>query len=167
MSEVEQAAAPSRAARAKDATSRAADWTWALILRIHLGTRKPSNWVELFKFGVVGATGYVVNLVTFALLVHGVGMDYRLAAAAAFLVAVTNNFLWNRYWTFHYARVDHAGFQAARFFVVSLFAFAFNLIVLEVLVSVLEMPEVPAQALAIACATPLNFVGNKLWSFRT
>ena len=26
--------------------------------------------------------------------------------------------------------------------------------------------EVPAQAVAIAAATPLNFLGNKLWSFR-
>jgi putative flippase GtrA len=29
------------------------------------------------------------------------------------------------------------------------------------------MAKVPAQAIAIAAATPLNFLGNKLWSFRT
>ena len=38
---------------------------------------------------------------------------------------------------------------------------------LELLVAVAGAPEVPAQAIAVACATPLNFVGNKLWSFRT
>jgi putative flippase GtrA len=26
--------------------------------------------------------------------------------------------------------------------------------------------KVPAQAIAIVLVTPLNFVGNKLWSFR-
>jgi putative flippase GtrA len=31
----------------------------------------------------------------------------------------------------------------------------------------LGMAKVPAQAIAIAAATPLNFLGNKLWSFRT
>ena len=44
-------------------------------------------------------------------------------------------------------------------------ALGFNLIVLELLVSVAGMEKVPAQAIAILAATPLNFVGNKLWSF--
>jgi putative flippase GtrA len=30
----------------------------------------------------------------------------------------------------------------------------------------LGLGEVPAQALAIVLVTPLNFIGNKLWSFR-
>jgi putative flippase GtrA len=50
--------------------------------------------------------------------------------------------------------------------VVSLVAFAFNLAVLYALVDGFGVAEVPAQALAIASATPLNFVGNKLWSFK-
>jgi putative flippase GtrA len=45
-------------------------------------------------------------------------------------------------------------------------AFVFNLVVLSLLVDLFEVAKVPAQALAIAAATPLNFVGNKLWSFR-
>ena len=92
--------------------------------------------------------------------------DKGIAATAAFIVALSNNFVWNRRWTFR-AGDGHAGFQAARFCVVSLSAFAFNLIVLYTLVDGLGVAEVPAQAIAIAAATPLNFVGNKLWSFRT
>lgn len=133
-------------------------------LRVRAGLRKPSNWLQLVRFGVVGASGYVVNLVVFALLVHAAGIDYKLAAVGAFLVALSNNFIWNRLWTFR-ASGGHAGFQAARFCVVSLFAFAFNLVVLYALVEALSVSEVPAQAVAIAAATPLNFVGNKLWSF--
>ena len=102
--------------------------------RVYHGLRKPDNWVQLVKFGAVGVTGYVVNLVVFALMVEGVGINYRPAAVIAFCVAVTNNFLWNRSWTFK-ARDGHAGFQAARFFVVSLIALGFNLLVLELLVS--------------------------------
>ena len=134
--------------------------------RLRAGLRKPSNWLQLVRFGVVGASGYVVNLAVFALLVHGASVDYKLAAVGAFVVALSNNFLWNRWWTFR-ASDGHAGFQAARFCVVSLVAFAFNLVVLYTLVEGIGLSEVPAQALAIAAATPLNFVGNKLWSFRT
>ena len=133
--------------------------------RVRAGLRRSANWLQLVRFGAVGASGYVVNLAVFALLVHAASVDYRLAATGAFLVALTNNFVWNRIWTFR-ARAGHAGFQAARFFVVSVCAFAFNLAVLWALVEALGAPEVPAQALAIAAATPLNFLGNKLWSFQ-
>ena len=132
--------------------------------RVGQGMRRPANWLELVRFAAVGASGYVVNLAVFSLLVHGADVDYRLAATGAFVVAVANNFLWNRVWTFR-ARHGHAGFQAARFLAVSVAAFAVNLVVLEALVAGAGLPEVPAQALAIACATPLSFLGNKLWSF--
>ncbi len=133
--------------------------------RVGRGLRKPANWVQLIKFSVVGATGYVVNLSVFTALVALGDMHYIPAAILAFCVAVTNNFLLNRHWTFR-AKEGHAGFQAARFLTVSLVALGFNLIVLELLVSVAGFEKVAAQALAILAATPLNFIGNKLWSFR-
>jgi putative flippase GtrA len=142
----------------------AADWTWRLVRRVHLGTRKPANWIQLFKFGVVGATGYIVNLIVFAILVEALGLHHILGAVGAFCIAVMNNFLWNRHWTFRAAE-GNAGFQAARFFTVSLAALGVNLVVLSVLVDVADAPEVPSQAFAVAFAMPLNFVGNKLWTF--
>lgn len=140
------------------------DLAIGLRTRVGHGMRRPANWFQLVRFGLVGASGYVVNLAVFSLLVHGPGVNYRAAALGAFLVAVANNFLWNRRWTFR-ARDGHAGFQAARFFTVSVAAFAFNLAVLELLVAGVGLPEVPAQAIAIATATPLSFLGNKLWTF--
>lgn len=132
--------------------------------RVHVGMRHPANWLQLMRFAVVGASGYVVNLAVFALLVHGADVHYRVAATGAFLVAVANNFMWNRSWTFR-ARRGHAGFQAARFVTVSVGAFLFNLAMLELLIAGFGAPEVPAQAVAIVAATPLSFLGNKLWSF--
>jgi putative flippase GtrA len=134
--------------------------------RVGHGMRKPHNWLQLVKFSLVGASGYVINLAVYVSLLKGADVHYRGAAVLAFCVAVTNNFLWNRHWTFK-ATQDHAGFQAARFLVVSLLALAFNLIVLELLVSVGGVAKIPAQAIAILAATPLNFVGNKLWSFNS
>jgi putative flippase GtrA len=132
--------------------------------RVNAGVRKQANWLQLVRFATVGASGYVVNLAVFTLLVHGADAHYRLAATCAFVVAVANNFFWNRHWTFR-ARDGHAGFQAARFLTVSVAAFCFNLLMLEVLIGVFGAPEVPAQAVAIVTATPLSFLGNKLWSF--
>jgi len=134
--------------------------------RVRAGLRKPSNWLQLVRFATVGASGYVVNLGVFTLLLHVAGVDYKLAAVGAFVVALANNFAWNRAWTFAADASDgHTGFQALRFCAVSLVAFGFNLIALFALVEWLHVSEVPSQALAIAAATPLNFLGNKLWSF--
>jgi putative flippase GtrA len=134
-------------------------------VRVRAALRQRANWLELIRFGVVGASGYAVNLGVFALAVHGAGFSYGVAAVMAFIVALTNNFFWNRIWTFR-AGDGHAGFQAARFVVVSLGAFGFNLLLLFALVEAGGLAAVPAQAIAIVAATPLNFIGNKLWSFR-
>jgi putative flippase GtrA len=133
------------------------------VKRIGRGTLKPGNWVQLFQFGLVGASGYIVNLAIFALLVGPLGLHHIPAAVLAFCVAVTNNFWWNRHWTFE-AKHGHAGFQAARFFTVSVLALGVNLIALEILVRG-GTADVLAQAIAVAIAMPFNFVGNKLWTF--
>jgi putative flippase GtrA len=122
------------------------------------------NWLQLAKFCAVGASGYLVNLAVYALLLRGAGLHYLLAATGSFLVAVTNNYTWNRVWTFRGQR-GHVAYQGLRFLVVSTIALAANLELLYGLVR-LGVDELPAQALAIVLVTPLNFVGNKLWSFR-
>jgi putative flippase GtrA len=147
-----------------EARAAVAERRHAVHLRVRAGLRRPHNWMQLVKFCAVGASGYVVNLCVFALCIGVLGAHHLVAATAAFAVAVTNNFWWNRHWTFR-ARSGHAGFQAARFFTVSIAAFLFAAAVLELLVSVAGVSELPAQALSIVAATPLNFIGNKMWSF--
>jgi putative flippase GtrA len=126
--------------------------------------RRPHNWIQLLKFSTVGASGYVVNLSVFSALVLGAELDHRLAAVCSFLVAVTNNYLWNRVWTFRGDR-GHLAYQGARFLVVAVIALVANLVVLETLI-VLGFGKIVAQAIAIVLVTPVNFVGNKLWTFR-
>ena len=126
--------------------------------------RQPHNWMQLAKFCAVGASGYAVNLGVFSALLLGAGIHHLPAATASFLVAVTNNYTWNRLWTFRGAR-GHVAYQGLRFLVVAICALVANLVALEALVW-LGLPEIPAQAIAIVLVMPLNFVGNKLWSFR-
>lgn len=125
--------------------------------------RRPANWMQLAKFATVGATGYAVNLAVYTALLRGAGWHYIYAATVSFLVAVTNNYLWNRLWTFRDQR-GHVGFQGLRFFTVAVVAYGANLGILSALIA-LGMDKVAAQAIAIVLVTPLNFIGNKLWSF--
>jgi putative flippase GtrA len=135
-------------------------------MRLLHGLRKPANWFQLVRFGFVGGVGFVVNVTVYALLVHGAELDYLAANVVAWLVAVLNNFVLNRHWTFD-AREGRAHHQAVRFLLVSLAAEAVSLLLLTLFVEVAHLPKVPAQTLAVAGAMPLNFLGNKLWTFRS
>jgi putative flippase GtrA len=126
--------------------------------------RRPANWVQLAKFAAVGASGYIVNLAVYTALLRGAGWHYVPAATCSFLVAVTNNYVWNRVWTFRRQR-GHVAWQGLRFLVVAVIAYLGNLAALSILIA-LGLDKVLAQAIAIVLVTPLNFVGNKLWSFR-
>jgi putative flippase GtrA len=134
-------------------------------VRLLYGLRKPANWLQLVRFGFVGGLGFVVNLAVYTLCVHAIGIDYHLAAIVAWLIAVVNNFVLNRHWTFD-AGDGRVHFQAVRFVVVSLVALGFSLLILMLLVEAVGVAKVPAQALAVGASMPLNFLGNKLWSFR-
>ena len=131
--------------------------------RIGAGTRDGANWLQLLRFAVVGASGYAINLIVFAILVKALGLHHAIAATGAFCVAVTNNFFWNRRWTFSSAGA--VPLQAARFFAVSVAALLVNLALLEVLIGPVALVPLLAQAVAVAVATPVNFIGNKLWTF--
>jgi putative flippase GtrA len=127
--------------------------------------RRPHNWIQLAKFGAVGASGYVVNLAVYALLLKQAHLHYLLAATGSFLVAATNNYVWDRLWTFRHQR-GHVAYQGLRFLIVAVFAYLCNLGLLLGLIEVIGVGKIVSQAVAIVLVTPLNFVGNKLWSFR-
>ena len=133
-------------------------------LRVLRALRAPHNWVQLAKFCVVGASGYAINLVVYTALLKWAGLHYLASAVCSFLVAVSNNYWWNRHWTFRGQR-GHFAYQGLRFLVVSMAALGANLVCLRILVA-LGVGKIVAQAIAIVLVTPLNFVGNKLWSFR-
>ena len=125
--------------------------------------KRRHNWVQLAKFGVVGAVGYAVNLAVYTALL---GLGAHTAAAISWVVAAANNYWWNRVWTFSHAK-GHFAYQGLRFFAVSAVSLVANQIWLLIFLDWFGLDKVVAQAIAIALVVPLNFVGNKLWSFRT
>ena len=99
----------------------------ARVLRVpNIRRAQREDWQQLIRFCVVGASGYFVNLAVFTTLVHAAGAHYALSAVIAFCVAWTNNFLWNKYWTFRRHGLS-AMQQGARYLAVSLVALGLNL----------------------------------------
>ncbi len=122
-----------------------------------------ADWLQLIRFLVVGASGYVVNLAVFAAAL-ALGLHYLPAAVVAFVIAWVNNFLLNRYWTFRAHDEAMVG-QGAKYLAVSLLALGANLVILEVLVSA-GLGELLSQAVAIVLVTPLSYLLSRRWSFK-
>jgi dolichol-phosphate mannosyltransferase len=143
-------------------TSRAASAAagWPRLGRWSMFARRGSSG----RSALVGAAGVLLNIFVFTVASQGLGAQRLVAAVLALLVAVASNFFWSRRRAF----ADRDGpvrFQAGRFIALTAAAFLIVLTVLQVLVAALEVQVVIAQVIAIACAAPINFAANDVWTF--
>lgn len=73
--------------------------------RLYVIARRNKYEVKRFvKFAIVGASGLVVDYAMLNLLVYGFGVSSALAIAVAFVLAATNNFVWNILWVYPESR---------------------------------------------------------------
>jgi putative flippase GtrA len=130
------------------------------------------NGKQFVKFAVVGGLGTIVNLAVLKLTLVLWGqfnastpfVVEAFASGLAFAVAVVNNYLLNRWWTFRSSGT--MGTEFVKFLVVSICGLALNELVFWVFRAQLNLNVFVSQLLAIACVLPFNFIVNKLWSFR-
>ena len=126
--------------------------------------RIPSGLAQPAKFVLVGAGGYVVNLLAFAGL-FGAGLPYILASIAAYFLSNALMYLGNRYFTFG---LGHDGFLRAygRYMLVGGAVAGLTVGVLAFLVEVIGLHPTIGQGLALLVVTPVAFVLNKRWTFQ-
>ncbi len=127
---------------------------------------------QFIKFCFVGASGVLVNLAVFNLTL----LAWRLVAGdtptaakylgnlLGFVVSVLTNYYLNRRWTFRSSGAVSS--ELPKFVTVSIAAYLVNLLVFTMALHVLHLSDNLSQLVAIACVMPINFVLNKLWSFR-
>ena len=134
--------------------------------------------IRYFKFGVVGASGTVVNMLVLYLchnyLFDGLEADLGkpyLSLAVAIAVATLNNFSWNRLWTWADRRAV-ASEQTAPGFSQQLLKYAlaswFGIGLQYVLTLWWShfMHYMLANVLAILVASVSNFLANDRWTFK-
>ena len=132
----------------------------------NLEARLKRAYGQFWKYCLVGASGFIINILIFWMMIRGVQAHYLVAASVSFAFAVSSNFILNKYWTFGNPDGDLFS-QAGRFLVISVTSWLLNLLILRLLIEDANLDnELIAQAIAISLVTVLNFTGNKLWSFR-
>lgn len=124
---------------------------------------------QFVKFGIVGASGFIVNLVIFTLLQrtvadHNAAGPYYTIYSIAFLSGGVSNYFLNRIWTFR--STGHAGREAAQFLSVSVLALVVGLVVSYLVAPYLGHGH-RTWFLATVSGIVVNFFVNKYWTFRS
>ena len=136
---------------------------------------------RFLKFMFVGALGAVVDFGALNILTHLLDLPVTIAGVISFALAVTHNFLWNRYWTYPESRSFPLVPQYAQFFVINATALLIRVPILVLLpgplmnlfVSLGAAPataEVLSNNLALAVAVGIamfwNFFVNRFITYR-
>ena len=123
---------------------------------------------QFVKFGVVGASGFIVNLIVFTLLQridpnHEQALHYNILYSIAFLSGGVSNYWLNRVWTFRSS--GHAVREGAQFLSVSLIALIVGLIVSALIAPVLGHGH-RTWFIGTVAGIFVNFFLNKYWTFK-
>jgi dolichol-phosphate mannosyltransferase len=130
-------------------------------------------WIRLersktfLKFLAVGASGVVVNLFSFTVLML-IGVSKFIASPLAIELSILSNFLLNNYWTF--AGRDGGGkvhIRGLKFNIVSVVALGVSYSTF-LLLSVADPDGIPQvhQLIGIVPATVINYFLNSYWTFK-
>lgn len=121
---------------------------------------------QFIKWSVVGTIGAVVDFSLLYALHHLMGVNVYIANTVSFTVAVINNFLLNRYWTFRGMRHKEASKQLPQFYLVSVGGYILNQMLLAFFIELVGLAWYWSKALATIVVLVWNFVVNRQWTFR-
>lgn len=121
---------------------------------------------EFVTFSAIGIVNTLLHLVVLYILVEYFSVYYLLASFLAFVVAVTNSFIFNTRLTFAQSIHAKTAFRYSKFFVVSTLAAITNLVLLYIITEYLGVWYLLSQLIATGLSLLINFIGNKYWTYR-
>ena len=118
----------------------------------------------LFRFGLGGISGTVVNISTYFIFTNIYNFNVNSASILSFFIAVGNNYLLNHYWTFiEVTRGRPSSIKGFfQYISVNIIGLIVNLIILNLLIYNFGLEfHIQAQLLGILSGMMLNFIFSK------
>ena len=120
---------------------------------------------QFVKFGIVGASGFIINLAAFTVLQKTTTLPFWLEFSISFMIGGVSNYFLNRWWTFR--STGHAGKEGAQFLFVSFLALLVGNLTGWILETRLEYRHHhTVWFLSTVSGMLINFFVNKYWTFR-
>jgi putative flippase GtrA len=120
---------------------------------------------QLIKFALVGITGMGLDFGTTWLLKEKVKINKFIANATGFSIAVVNNFMLNKYWTFDNQNAI-ATEQFVKFLVISIIGLCINSLLLFILLKKIKGNFYMVKLAVIGLVFFWNFSANYLYTFK-
>lgn len=121
------------------------------------------DFVQLVKYVLIGVLGLVVDFGIYTILTH-FKMNVEIANIISSTCGIINNFLWNSYTNFKVH--DRMILRFISYFIVGQITTVFTTISLFVFVTKLGYPHLMVKVIATFVATLIQFVINKVVTFR-
>lgn len=119
---------------------------------------------KFLKFCVVGFSGTAVDFGVTWLCKEKFGWNKYLSNSIGFILAATNNYIWNRIWTFQSTSSD-IPLEYGKFLIISIIGLIINNLVIYLLHGKLKLNFWLSKIVAIAIVTIWNFTMNYLFTF--
>ncbi len=124
-----------------------------------------NNFKPFIKYCIVGASGTFIDLAALFIFVEYFRIPVILATTLSFIAAVTNNFIFNKIWTFKNKSKNYRKLYI-KFLIVSSIGLGLTLLCMYIFVNLLEIWYMLAKAFTSLIILIWNFFGNKLWTFK-
>ncbi len=121
--------------------------------------------MRFIRFGIVGASGMVVDFGVTWLCKEKLRWNKYVSNSLGFILAATNNYLWNRVWTFQ-SQSEAVAREYISFVVIALIGLGLNNLIIYLVHERWHVNFYLSKLIAIACVTIWNFSMNYVFTFR-
>lgn len=121
--------------------------------------------LQLVKFACVGLICTTVSYLIFIILFFTTNLNYLLESAIGYIAAIFINYKLNKTWSFQ-KQGKFFGKEVIKYYFLYAFSLGINLLVFFITTKILTINLLVGNAIAIAIATIVSFLGSKLLIFK-
>jgi putative flippase GtrA len=119
---------------------------------------------QFTRFAACGAVGTLAHYLLLVLLVQGGGSPPVAASSAGFVLGAVVNYTLNYRYTFHSTQPHRETMW--KFFVAALIGALANAALMSILIQHVNLYYLVSQVIATGIVLVLNFMVNRIWTFR-
>ena len=121
--------------------------------------------MRFIRFGIIGCSGMIVDFGVTWLCKEKFRWNKYLSNSLGFVLAATNNYIWNRLWTFQ-SQSEAVAREYISFVIIAIIGLGINNTIIYLLHARLHLNFYLSKLIAIGCVTLWNFTMNYVFTFR-
>lgn len=130
--------------------------------------------VQFVKFGMVGVSNTLLSLLVTYLVMAVFKYLFSadniwvldIATTVGYIAGVCNSYFWNKRYVFQDGKETDSKKAFSKMFVCYGVTYLVSMFLMNILVNTFHVPSIIAPIPRLLLTIPLNFVANKLWTFK-